>query len=132
MMYRRFVPFVWLVTSLIFVSCNQPPNTFAQIQTLNDRDVDDDQPVPSQASYDVFYEDLQEGGHWFEDATYGYVWQPDVAAENPDWRPYTDGHWVYTDRGWTWVSNERFGWACYHYGRWARLRDHGWIWVPGA
>lgn len=97
----------------------------------DDRDAGDDQPGPSRASYDVFYEDLQEGGHWFDDATYGYVWQPDVAAENPDWRPYTDGHWVYTDRGWTWVSNENFGWACYHYGRWARLRDRGWIWVPG-
>ena len=48
-----------------------------------------------------------------------------------NWRPYADGYWAYTDVGWTWVSNEDFGWATYHYGRWARLRDHGWVWVPG-
>jgi hypothetical protein len=29
------------------------------------------------------------------------------------------------------VSEEPFGWATYHYGRWTRLRDVGWIWVPG-
>ena len=90
------------------------------------------EPEPARDSYNVFYEHLHEGGRWFNDDTYGYVWQPDVAAADPNWRPYTDGHWAYTDRGWTWVSNETFGWACYHYGRWARLRDHGWIWTPGS
>ncbi len=38
---------------------------------------------------------------------------------------------VYTDAGWTWVSEEPFGWATYHYGRWVRLRRIGWVWVPG-
>jgi len=46
-------------------------------------------------------------------------------------RPYSDGYWAYTDVGWTWVSYEDFGWATYHYGRWTRLRDRGWFWVPG-
>lgn len=27
-------------------------------------------------SFDVFYQGLQSGGHWFDDPTYGYVWQP--------------------------------------------------------
>ncbi len=48
-----------------------------------------------------------------------------------DWRPYTNGRWVYTDAGWTWISDEQFGWATYHYGRWIRLRSVGWVWVPG-
>jgi len=80
-------------------------------------------------SINFFYDNLN-GGNWYEVADYGYVWQPD-AATNPDWRPYTDGYWAYTDVGWTWVSYEDFGWATYHYGRWIRLEDYGWCWVPG-
>src|SRR5215831_12367521 len=83
-------------------------------------------------SFDVFYQGLQSGGHWFDDPSYGYVWQPDVAVSDGNWRPYSDGHWAYTDRGWTWISNEDFGWATYHYGRWARRSDTGWIWIPGS
>jgi hypothetical protein len=66
-----------------------------------------------------------------ETPTYGYVWQPREAVESRSWRPYTNGHWVYTDAGWTWISEEPFGWAAYHYGRWTRLRGIGWVWVPG-
>jgi cell division protein FtsB len=84
------------------------------------------------ASYDIFYDRLQPEGRWFSDETYGYVWQPNTASADQNWRPYADGHWVYTDRGWTWLSNEDFGWATYHYGRWAKLNDTGWVWVPGA
>jgi Family of unknown function (DUF6600) len=80
-------------------------------------------------SINYFYDNLN-GGNWYEVTDYGYVWQPDVAS-NPNWRPYTDGYWAYTDVGWTWVSYEDFGWATYHYGRWARLADYGWVWVPG-
>jgi outer membrane murein-binding lipoprotein Lpp len=86
----------------------------------------------AQQSYDVFYQGLQSGGHWFNDTTYGEVWQPDVAASDGDWRPYSDGHWAYTDQGWTWISNEDFGWATYHYGRWAQRSDTGWVWIPGS
>jgi hypothetical protein len=38
---------------------------------------------------------------------------------------------VWTDRGWYWNSNEKFGWATYHYGRWVNLDGTGWCWVPG-
>src|SRR6516162_7436685 len=82
-------------------------------------------------SYNVFYERLQSEGRWFDDDKYGYVWQPSEAEMDENWRPYTDGHWAYTDRGWIWISNEDFGWATYHYGRWTRVRGVGWIWVPG-
>lgn len=81
-------------------------------------------------SIDFFYDNLGDGGSWVEVADYGYCWQPTVAVSNTSWRPYADGYWAYTDVGWTWVSYEDFGWATYHYGRWTRLRDRGWFWVP--
>src|SRR5678815_877255 len=74
---------------------------------------------------------LEPYGDWMEVGDYGYVFQPRQAAQSRDWRPYTNGHWVYTDAGWTWISDEPFGWATYHYGRWIRLRSVGWVWVPG-
>ena len=82
-------------------------------------------------SLNFFYDNLSPYGGWIDTVDYGYVFQPNVAVSNSDWRPYTDGYWVYTDAGWTWVSYEDFGWATYHYGRWAQLVDYGWVWVPG-
>jgi hypothetical protein len=77
----------------------------------------------------VFYEDLNEGGDWFEHPRHGYVWSPDVG---PSWRPYTRGRWIYTSEyGWFWDSDEPFGWAVYHYGRWGYDEYDGWYWVPG-
>jgi hypothetical protein len=85
----------------------------------------------TEVSLDFFYDNLGSDGSWVEVADYGYCWQPSVAVSNSNWRPYADGYWAYTDVGWTWVSYEDFGWATYHYGRWTRLRDRGWFWVPG-
>jgi Family of unknown function (DUF6600) len=82
-------------------------------------------------SIDFFYNNLS-GGNWIEVGDYGYGWQPDVATSDPNWRPYADGYWAYTDVGWTWISYEDFGWATYHYGRWANLSDYGWVWFPGS
>ncbi len=81
-------------------------------------------------SIDLFYNNLH-GGNWIDVGDYGYCWQPSVAGRDSRWRPYSDGYWAYTGVGWTWVSYEDFGWATYHYGRWARLHDYGWVWVPG-
>ena len=85
----------------------------------------------STASYGMFYQKLDSYGEWRETNDYGYVWQPREAEQSHDWRPYTEGRWVYSDAGWTWVSDEPFGWATYHYGRWMRLKRVGWVWVPG-
>jgi hypothetical protein len=82
-------------------------------------------------SIDFFYDNLS-GGNWIEVEGYGYGWQPDLAVSDPNWRPYADGYWAYTDYGWTWISYEDFGWATYHYGRWANLADYGWVWFPGS
>ena len=81
--------------------------------------------------YQFFDNALSPYGTWFETAEYGSVWQP-AACTDPSWRPYSRGHWVCSDRGWTWVSQEPFGWATYHYGRWALLHGGRWIWVPGS
>jgi len=79
-------------------------------------------------SFQVFYDQLSPYGQWIQDPTYGYVWIPDVGA---DFVPYsTDGHWVLTDYGWTWVSYYDWGWAPFHYGRWNHDNSYGWLWVP--
>jgi hypothetical protein len=82
-------------------------------------------------SVQTFYEPLDPYGDWIETGDYGYVFRPQVAGTSTNWRPYTDGRWVHSDYGWTWESNEDFGWATYHYGRWARVSRVGWVWVPG-
>ncbi len=83
-----------------------------------------------QVSVDFFHDHLQSHGDWREVGDYGYCWQPrDV---DRDWRPYSDGRWIYTDAGWTWDSDEPYSWAVYHYGRWARVARVGWVWVPGT
>jgi hypothetical protein len=83
-------------------------------------------------SYDVFYDHLSSDGHWLFVENYGYVYQPKVAENNQDWRPYSNGHWESTDRGWYWDTEEPFGWATYHYGRWAHIDGTGWVWTPGT
>lgn len=82
----------------------------------------------AKVSVSFFYDSLEPYGDWVQTDAYGYVWHPKDVDDN--WRPYTVGNWAYTDAGWTWVSEEPFGWATYHYGRWANLEHEGWVWVP--
>ena len=89
------------------------------------------EPSKPVADYGIFYDSLSTYGSWFETSDYGYVWQPAVVRDL-NWRPYARGYWVCSDRGWTWMSDEPYGWATYHYGRWALLRGRGWVWVPGS
>ena len=80
---------------------------------------------PASANVDIgfsiginsFESNLSPHGNWFVSAQYGRVWQPSVY--HAGWNPYYDGHWVYTDVGWTWVSDYRWGSIPYHYGTWA-------------
>jgi len=82
--------------------------------------------------YDVwtFHDSLDPYGRWFEYPGYGWVWSP--SRTSSDWRPYSDGQWVDSDYGWTWLSDEPWGWAPYHYGRWLDDPNYGWVWVPGT
>jgi hypothetical protein len=73
--------------------------------------------------------DLTQYGSWAENPEYGEVWYPEVA---PDWVPYRDGRWDYVGPwGWTWVDSAPWGFAPFHYGRWARFGNR-WGWYPGT
>lgn len=74
-------------------------------------------------------QDLSQYGSWQSDPDYGQVWYPSNVGA--DWSPYSDGHWSYVGPwGWTWVDAAPWGFAPYHYGRWAHVRSR-WCWVPG-
>jgi hypothetical protein len=76
-----------------------------------------------------FHAPLATHGAWIEVGSYGRCWRP--AGVAVEWRPYSYGHWVWTDCGWYWASDEPWAWACYHYGSWSYETGYGWIWVPG-
>lgn len=92
-------------------------------------------PAPAVAAdevnLDFFYNNMKDQGDWLQTPEYGYVFNPRVQRDKTNWRPYSDGYWAHTDEGWLWNSYEDFGWATYHYGRWTRLKEYGWVWVPG-
>jgi hypothetical protein len=75
------------------------------------------------------YEDLDEYGDWSYVAGYGPCWRPRTLVAG--WAPYRFGHWVWVGPwGWTWVEDEPWGFAPFHYGRWAFVSG-SWLWVPG-
>lgn len=80
-------------------------------------------------SFQVFYDELMPYGDWVKDGRYGYVWLPAVAT---NFHPYgSDGHWVMTEYGNTWVSDYDWGWATFHYGRWFFDKNYqSWAWIP--
>jgi hypothetical protein len=77
-------------------------------------------------------EDLSGYGDWVYTNNYGYVWRPyrSAISSYSDWSPYRYGHWRWVPPyGWTWINDEPWGWATYHYGRW--VYDSGsWFWTP--
>ena len=73
--------------------------------------------------------DLDAAGRWESDGEMGPVWYPTVVVAG--WVPYRYGHWAWVEPwGWAWVDDEPWGFAPFHYGRWAFLRNR-WGWVPG-
>jgi Family of unknown function (DUF6600) len=81
-------------------------------------------PADPAPSVDVFFDALAPYGRWENDPSFGRVWIP----SNPRYEPYHDGYWQVTDYGFTWISNEPFGWAVCHYGRW--IWRGVWMWTP--
>ena len=74
-------------------------------------------------------EDLDQNGTWQPTPDDGYVWAPNTVAVG--WAPYRFGHWMWmTPWGWTWVDAAPWGYAPFHYGRWATFGGR-WCWVPG-
>jgi len=77
----------------------------------------------------VGYQQLDPYGTWAQDASYGAVWYPRVTVA--DWAPYRYGHWEWISPwGWTWIDDAPWGFAPFHYGRWAMIGAR-WCWVPG-
>jgi len=118
-----------------FDSSGNPPDVQALYQPddfdsfISSRDRMEDVPPPQYVSPDmVGYEDLNANGDW-RNTPDGPMWTPRVAA---GWTPYHDGHWAWVEPwGWTWVDDEPWGFAPFHYGRWA-YADNRWGWYPGA
>jgi hypothetical protein len=86
-------------------------------------------PPQEEAGIGMFYSSLGSQGEWISVDGGTYAWRP--AGVESGWRPYSDGHWVWTDDGWYWASDEPWAWATYHYGRWYCDDYYGWVWVPG-
>jgi hypothetical protein len=78
-----------------------------------------------------FHATLDPYGTWQDDATYGSVWVPSASVVGDDFTPYVSaGHWTYDD-DYVWNSDYDWGWAPFHYGRWAWGTGIGWEWIPG-
>jgi hypothetical protein len=77
---------------------------------------------------------LNSYGRWVSNPTYGQVWSPNNVQRN--WAPYQNGSFAWEPYyGWTWVGNEPWGWAPYHYGNWfydATMPGNGWAWNPNS
>ena len=63
--------------------------------------------------------------HWIE--PHGWAWRPTAVSE---WQPFVNGHWVWSQYGWTWVDYDPWGWATAHYGYWMHDFAMGWVWIP--
>ena len=53
-------------------------------------------------SFSIFHQQLSPYGKWLHNPSFGDVWVNNDAGFKPY---YTDGHWEYTNYGWSWVSD---------------------------
>ena len=88
------------------------------------------QSSPYVSSEMIGSEDLGRYGTWAEVSGYGPGWTPNNVPAG--WVPYRDGHWSWVEPwGWTWIDDSSWGFAPFHYGRWA-FAGARWIWFPGT
>jgi hypothetical protein len=111
----------WIFIPVICFSCLAvPQNISAQ---------DSSAKTDATVNIQYFYDELSPYGQWVDYPPYGYVWLPNAG---PHFAPYcSSGHWIWTEYGWTWVSDYYWGWIPFHYGRWDYISVYGWIWIPG-
>lgn len=79
-------------------------------------------------SFSTFQQQLSPYGKWMHNPRFGEVWIYNDAGFKPY---YSNGHWEYTNYGWSWESDYDWGWAPFHYGRWEYDPYYGWMWIPG-
>ena len=73
--------------------------------------------------------DLARFGAWSVGTDGARVWTP--AKLPAGWQPYQQGAWSWNSPwGWTWIDDQPWGFAPFHYGRWLQVRGH-WAWTPG-
>ncbi len=118
-----------LPAALLLTGCattdmwSEAPGTYRYAQSA---------PVPwwghDAPSIDMFYRPLSAYGRWIDYPAYGMVFIPNGIG--PNWRPFSRGYWSNDRYGRRWMSQEPFGWATYHYGRWGHDPRLGWFWVP--
>jgi len=121
--------------------------------TLNSLEETEEDLYLNPVSFQTFYDELAPVGEWIqitkeeieqelkdgdgqsyssnsqEDGELVFIWRP--VLDEQDWKPYTNGKWVYTEHGWLWASDYKWGWAVHHYGRWWNSGRYGWVWLPG-
>ena len=111
------------------ISAAAPPDAFDQWCDSRDRREDESVSARYVPREMIGYEDLDSNGVWSEMPQYGMVWRPRVV--DVGWAPYREGHWAWVAPwGWTWIDDEPWGFAPFHYGRWA-YASGAWFWVPG-
>ncbi|KTD22929.1 DUF6600 domain-containing protein [Legionella londiniensis] len=77
----------------------------------------------------IGYAELEKHGQWKTIKQYGTVWIPRTVQKK--WAPYRSGQWIWVSGwGWTWVDEQPWGFAPFHYGRWLYIEQQ-WAWVPG-
>ena len=112
------------------IASADPPDGFDRWCLDRDRREDQSESVRYVGRETIGYEDLDANGSWRQVPEYGWVWSPRVVAAG--WAPYRFGHWAWVEPwGWTWIDDAPWGFAPFHYGRWAHYGG-GWVWVPGA
>jgi hypothetical protein len=105
------------------------PDGWDQWCSARDRREDQSQSARYVSREIAGYDDLDQYGRWDNQPGYGNVWMP--TSVGAGWAPYRDGHWAWISPwGWTWVDDEPWGFAPYHYGRWASFGGR-WGWIPG-
>jgi hypothetical protein len=110
----------------------EPAAADAFVEWCRARDYDDTRLVAPYyiSPYMTGFADLDAAGTWEISSEYGPIWVPTAIPE--DWVPYRYGHWSWmASWGWTWIDDQPWGFAPFHYGRWARV-DERWAWVPGS
>jgi len=151
-----FLFFIFLLQNPVFAQENDSLllQKISEIDvTLNSVDENEEDLFMNPVSFQTFYDDLADDGEWIiitkeeiekelndgegqsfasyyqEEDGLVYIWKP--SANDNNWSPYINGKWIYTTNGWMWASNYKWGWACYHYGRWWKSKSYGWVWMPG-